>query len=122
MITAELVRERNETTSRMAQPQTDLMTPEIGLVCSSPNDHRWLPRLRAWMDENSREFDKLGMRARVRPLPCPEKALDWRAEQPEQRIVVTFGYTLPEIEALPNGQAAGEPVIVIDPHGSSSHF
>jgi predicted GNAT family N-acyltransferase len=89
------------------------MAPEVGLVFSRLSDHHhWLPLLRAWMRTDGGSLDKLGIKASVKSLPCPDDALDWRAEFPDERLVVTFGFTPQQIEALHNFNISGEPIIV----------
>src|SRR5438128_2307272 len=97
------------------------MTAEIGLVYHRCSDHQWLQRLREWIDKDPLP-NKLGIEApQVEPWDSPDDALDWRAQLPSERLVVTFGYSRGEIETYQKfGISSGEPIIVGDPGAAST--
>ncbi len=88
---------------------------EIRLVFSGPSDREWLRRLREWMDKDGRALGRLGIDAAFTPETCPDKALEWRAELPDERVVVTFGFSPGQIQASRLFAVSGEPIIVRDP-------
>ena len=76
------------------------MATEIGVIFKRPNDRVWLPRLRQWIEANGPPLDQANTKtkARVNELDSPLSALSWRAEMPEERLVVTIGFSKTEIE------------------------
>jgi predicted GNAT family N-acyltransferase len=92
------------------------MATEIGLVFNKPNDRLWLPRLREWMKTCGPTLDKHGAKAPVNPLGSPDNALCWRAELPDERLLVAIGFSRGEIEAHRKfAVSCGEPIIIVDP-------
>jgi predicted GNAT family N-acyltransferase len=92
------------------------MATEVGVVFNRPNDRLWLPRLREWMTAKGPTLDRFGTKARVNPLGSPDNALRWRAELPDERLVVTIGFTRGELEAHQQfAVSGGEPIIIADP-------
>jgi predicted GNAT family N-acyltransferase len=90
-----------------------VMTVELGVVFGGPNDRLWLPRLREWITSNASFFGRLGVRPVVKPLGSPKEALGWRAELPNERVVVAFGFSRYDFE---RGKidASCDPIIVPD--------
>src|SRR5260370_35071955 len=92
------------------------MAAEIALVWNRPSDRLWLPRLRQWTTANGPLLKKLRIKAPVQPFNCPGAALRWRAELPNERLVVTSGFSRSDIEVSQNcAISSGEPVIVRSP-------
>src|SRR4051794_39417091 len=95
------------------------MTGEIALVWNRPNDRLWLIRLREWTAANGQFLNKLGIKALVQAFNSPNDALSWRAELPNERLVVTTGFSRDEIEASQKSTVSGgEPIIVRDPNAA----
>src|SRR5262249_55610953 len=52
---------------------------------------------------------------------CPDDALRWRAEKPDEHLMVTFGFTRREIESHQSfAISCGEPIIVGDPDANTN--
>jgi hypothetical protein len=95
------------------------MTGEIALVWNRPNDRLWLIRLREWTAANGQFLNRLGIKALVQAFNSPNDALSWRAELPNERLVVTTGFSRGEIEASQKSNiSGGEPIIVRDPNAA----
>ena len=79
----------------------------------------WLPRLRQWIEANGPPLDQANTKARVNELDSPLSALSWRAEMPDERLVVTIGFSKTEIEENQKDRLtswSGEPIIIRDPN------
>jgi len=97
------------------------MPAEIGVACNTAHDCAWLARLREWMTTDAEAPRKL-IKAQVTPMASPEDALSWRANQPQERLVVTIGYSRREIESCSHfGPTAGEPIIVGNPSAAEGN-
>jgi hypothetical protein len=95
------------------------MATEIGVIFAKPNDRLWLPRLREWMRTSGPTFRKVGTKAPVSPFGTPEDALRWRAELPNERLVVAIGFRRGEIDDHEKlALACGEPIIIGDPEAA----
>jgi len=89
------------------------MDTEIGVVCNRPSDRESLIDLR-------KKCRTIVQVSDVSPL---SKALSWRDELPNGRIVVTVGFRREQIETskfLSGG--TGEPIILCDPHAASGNL
>jgi hypothetical protein len=97
------------------------MGTEVGVVFNKLSDRLWLPRLREWMRASGPALNKLGTKPPVNPFGCPDDALCWRAEKPDEHLMVTFGFTRREIESRQSfAISCGEPIIVGDPDANNN--
>jgi hypothetical protein len=97
------------------------MGTEVGVVFNKLSDRLWLPRLREWMRASGPALNKLEPSLPVNPFGCPDDALHWRAEKPNEHLMVTFGFTRREIESRQNfAISCGEPIIVGDPDANNN--
>lgn len=98
-----------------------MTTAEIAVVWNRPCDRNlWLPRLREWTTANAPFLQKLGIKNSMQSFNSPDAALCWRAEVPNERLVVASGFSRREIETYQNSAvSSGEPIIVGDPGAAS---
>jgi len=89
------------------------MRAEVGVLVKTEHDRDWLVRIRQWVVKNNSSLNQLGLSPNVKSLIAPEQAWSWRAEAPDERVVVVIGYSREEIAAL-QAFVPGEPIIVQD--------
>ncbi|MCI0599274.1 MAG: GNAT family N-acetyltransferase [Beijerinckiaceae bacterium] len=96
------------------------METDIGVVCAGPSDRQSLIDLRKWERTEREELEKCGTRARVWDVSPLSKAMSWRNELPDDRLVVMVGFRREEIEDCRFPLArSGEPIILCVPDAAT---
>lgn len=99
------------------------METEIGIVCNRPGDRQSVLYLREAIGKGQQKIAKCVTKARVSEFSPLSKALSWRNELPNGRVVVTVGFRREQIEESKiHFGGSGEPIIVCDPDAANDNL